>query len=552
MRGRPQLRFAVTALLGLAVAGCWPAPAERAGEGGPAEEPEVRVSHRAPRGEDAGVREPVLLPGPGARLYGVDGVPSAESRAVAGRASERLGERIQADRCLERAAEILLELGGASCRLWPAWVEEPVLHHAGCFDTAAYSMLFCSDHDGVENVYTQLDRALERIKDRRLTHLGVGRLPGRGYRWTYAVLLVPRRLELGTFPRKMGAFSVASLEGNLTVRADGITAFRMDPYGKVFELPVDRGRDGQFSVPVAGPGTVGRHWLELMVSDARGPHVAALFPVYVDMDPPRGVDPPPPIDLEARTPEEAEVVLFELVNLERGQRGLPLLSYDPFLAPIARKHARAMRDGDFFAHVDPAGRGPRERAAEGGYRARILGENLARAPDATAAHRDLMGSPAHRANLLDPRFTHVGIGVVLGRGPGGRLFWVVEELSLPQREVGAEEAALEAREGLARLREERGLWALSHDLGLERVAERLARRAADLSMNDLNEEAKDLLAREGVAYRTLLLVRQLLADPADIQPFEGGDLDKERFGIGVEVREGEGNLEYVVILLLAR
>ncbi len=52
---------------------------------------------------------------------------------------------------------------------------------------------------------------------------------------------------------------------------------------------------------------------------------------------------------------------------------------------------------------------------------RAAGENLAGAPTVERAHTSLMNSSGHRANILNPRYTHVGIGIVDG-GPYGKMF----------------------------------------------------------------------------------------------------------------------------------
>ncbi|HEY3493779.1 MAG TPA: CAP domain-containing protein, partial [Polyangiaceae bacterium] len=41
----------------------------------------------------------------------------------------------------------------------------------------------------------------------------------------------------------------------------------------------------------------------------------------------------------------------------------------------------------------------------------LLGENVAHARNALLAHRALWASPSHRANLLEPNYDSVGIGV---------------------------------------------------------------------------------------------------------------------------------------------
>ena len=47
-----------------------------------------------------------------------------------------------------------------------------------------------------------------------------------------------------------------------------------------------------------------------------------------------------------------------------------------------------------------------------------MGENIALAPSVETAHRNLMNSPGHRANILDPAFTRVGIGIIVAPGAG--------------------------------------------------------------------------------------------------------------------------------------
>jgi len=58
------------------------------------------------------------------------------------------------------------------------------------------------------------------------------------------------------------------------------------------------------------------------------------------------------------------------------------------------------------------------RAAGISYR--TAGENIAGNPSAAGAMRAWMNSPGHRANILNPNFTRIGIGVVDG-GPYGKI-----------------------------------------------------------------------------------------------------------------------------------
>ena len=68
----------------------------------------------------------------------------------------------------------------------------------------------------------------------------------------------------------------------------------------------------------------------------------------------------------------------------------------------------------YFSHSTPEGRSPfdRLRAARLGFRA--AGENLALSPNLKQAHQGLMNSPGHRANILNPAFGRLGVGIVDG------------------------------------------------------------------------------------------------------------------------------------------
>ena len=58
----------------------------------------------------------------------------------------------------------------------------------------------------------------------------------------------------------------------------------------------------------------------------------------------------------------------------------------------------------------------------------MLGENVAYGPSIEAVHEELMASEGHRHNVLDPRFTVIGIGIV--RGPDR--WWVTQDFVQPE------------------------------------------------------------------------------------------------------------------------
>ena len=111
---------------------------------------------------------------------------------------------------------------------------------------------------------------------------------------------------------------------------------------------------------------------------------------------------------------ELEAAMLTLVNAERAKAGLRGLTADTDTVDVSRAHSRDMFERSYFAHVTPEGRSPfdRLRAARLTYRA--AGENLALARTLDMAHTGLMNSPGHRANILNPAFGRVGIGIVDG------------------------------------------------------------------------------------------------------------------------------------------
>lgn len=115
---------------------------------------------------------------------------------------------------------------------------------------------------------------------------------------------------------------------------------------------------------------------------------------------------------------EAEEQLLALVNQERELVGLPPLEFEPDLVPVGRAHATEMFTLGYFAHESPVTGDPFDRIKAAGIEYRAAGENLAFAPDVTTAHRGLMNSPGHRANILSPDFGRVGIGIIRSRYHG--------------------------------------------------------------------------------------------------------------------------------------
>ncbi|MFF3744601.1 sigma-70 family RNA polymerase sigma factor [Streptomyces kronopolitis] len=128
------------------------------------------------------------------------------------------------------------------------------------------------------------------------------------------------------------------------------------------------------------------------------------------------------------TPPDLEEQVTALVNARRARAGCRPLRIDRRLHTAAQRHSADMAARDYYEHDTPDGTGPDARITAAGFRWSSWGENLHRGPrTAAAVVNDWMGDPMHRDNLLDCKFTAVGVGVV--QGSGGP--WWTQDLAAP-------------------------------------------------------------------------------------------------------------------------
>jgi len=116
----------------------------------------------------------------------------------------------------------------------------------------------------------------------------------------------------------------------------------------------------------------------------------------------------------AKPKPDYEAEMLKLINEERHKRGLKPLQADPELLQVARTHSQDMFARGYFAHDNPEGRDPFDRMRAANIHFSSAGENLALAQTVEIAHVNLMNSPGHRANILNPSFGRVGIGILDG------------------------------------------------------------------------------------------------------------------------------------------
>lgn len=118
---------------------------------------------------------------------------------------------------------------------------------------------------------------------------------------------------------------------------------------------------------------------------------------------------------------QTEAEMIELINKERVSRGLKALTFDSKLRDVGRVHSQDMFKRGYFSHYSPEGENAADRAERLGVNYLVIGENLAYAPTLELAHRGLMNSEGHRANILSSDYEKIGVGVMDG-GAYGKMF----------------------------------------------------------------------------------------------------------------------------------
>lgn len=110
-----------------------------------------------------------------------------------------------------------------------------------------------------------------------------------------------------------------------------------------------------------------------------------------------------------------------LVNRQRTERGLPALRENSLLSAASLEHSRDMVRGGYFEHTSADGRTVGDRLRAIGYTSGFsvsAGENIAYGVGTKATPAAIvqawMHSPGHRADILRPAFTEIGIGIALG------------------------------------------------------------------------------------------------------------------------------------------
>lgn len=154
----------------------------------------------------------------------------------------------------------------------------------------------------------------------------------------------------------------------------------------------------------------------------------------------------PPIVIQAQAPQTSgtKVVgravnqsnpvqqsILDLSNSARQQSKLGTLRFSTQLNAAAQRHANDLAQGAKFSHTGSDGSTMKDRVVDSGYKYWSIAENIYYQAPRNQPERAVQGwlkSPGHRRNLLNARFTEMGVGYA----SNGRDHYYVQVFGAPQ------------------------------------------------------------------------------------------------------------------------
>lgn len=379
------------------------------------------------------------------------------------------------------------------------------------------------------------------------TRMAAGIAERSGSQMAIVIALLRSFVETDPIPRTLDTGSRVVLHGKLLppYRAPEVLVARRS--GAVEQTTVRLRKGGRFAATVACGRRPGALQVEVSGTGPDGAAVLANFPVYCGEPPPLRVEVALHPGGGSTTVAEAEAILVRQINEERRRAGLPALSVDDEVAEVARRYSDEMAGTGLVAHVSPTSGTADDRLRTAGIVRALVQENLARAATAVEAHESLMNSPGHRANILSPDATHVGVGVHAVGDSGSPDLFITELFTRIPPAINRGLARDEIAEVIHR----------AHSLRVDEDLGRLAQAHADLLANGV---AKDRAAAEAAKRLSAVSgrygrLRTIILAVSDVRQVAPATLPETRgtthFGVGVaqgaHAELGDGAIYVVVV-----
>lgn len=437
----------------------------------------------------------------------------------------------------------------------PQEVIEFFSHHLGLVEPTPH-MLLRGQPDPAALERGIADSVSQFLARQRYNYYGAAVLH-RGDLTVAVVMLSSRMVELEPVPRQLPAGATIRLSGRVLAGYTDPTLALERPDGDIVRQQAGgSARELAIAVDASLPG---RYGVEIIAEGPRGDSVIANFPMYVGVEAPSKVVLKDAGDAEGQggTPDEVRQRLLALVNRTRGEAGLPPVDSHPALRQVAMAHSRDMRDAGFVGHTSPTTGSAPDRVRAAGLKSGLVLENIGRGYSARGIHRGLLKSPGHRANILNPDVTHVGIGVV-PEEEGDRDAWLVTEVFVRMAsKIDVESAPAQLLAMINQSREAREVPPLEADETLQKAAQAAAEAFFDdpsLSQQDAVDQASSDLRRFAIAYHRVggvMAVVTRLRQASKLEPTFAPDARFAGIGVAQGSRPDTPSNAIAVVVMMA-
>ena len=428
---------------------------------------------------------------------------------------------------------------------------EFALQHHGIIEPSPHLVVIRGPEGAPEQIVEQLSLRLTAIlAGGSFARVGVGhaeRGPG-----DHVVVLALQSSWIKTkpIPRALPRGGQVPLIGTVAERYSDPQIFVTRESGEVESPAMFVGTDGGFATEIDCGDRSGRQQVEITASDETGSTVLANFPIYCRDEPPKSITVEYSRDDAevSASPGAAEARMVELINRDRERHGLRPLAVDERVTAVSRAHSQDMLETGIVGHISPNTGSASDRAKAAGIHSALVLENVARAYGLTEAQDGLMNSPGHRANILAPQATHVGVGIVLGKEVAGRREMFITQVFIRVTETIKPDAVI-ARISDKILAQRK----LTGDAWLGEVAQEFADRVAGgADTKAAAARASEKLKSRPHAFSGVTTLATTVADVSAFDPAQAlADKSVTHFGVGVAQGDhpqlGDGAI-YIVVL----
>jgi len=146
---------------------------------------------------------------------------------------------------------------------------------------------------------------------------------------------------------------------------------------------------------------------------------------------------PAPLNIGGNNDNQITLLQSKIISETNSQRkengNLPALKENAELDETAAAKAADLFKNQYFEHVSPTGVDPGKLAQSYGYNYIIEGENLILGNFSSEKEvvQDWMNSKEHRANILNNRYTEIGVAIVKGTYKNETVWIGVQEFGFP-------------------------------------------------------------------------------------------------------------------------